>query len=456
MVCERAGRTLRARYAFASVWKPARRDVGRLEHNRMRRMIRQLLLVSDAPHFGGAERYLVGMALASRRRGIDASICWLPGPACDDDVFGIARGNSIRVEAASPGSTRSLPKLITAFGAVLRRQQPDAVIINACGRPRFWVLPWLARRAGVPSAWVHQMVDALDHRRLPAKWLGGRLEGPQCWRLPQMLRHRLAGTGATAIVTLNAEDRDRIVRWQGVRRDKVFAIPHGVDCQRFRFDSDGRARRRAQWGIEGASSPLVVGTAGRLSREKGIDLLIEAASLVRQQGVPLLVVIAGQGNERDSLARLAADRGMSDAVRFVSFIDDMPAFYSALDLFVLPSRTESFGLALAEAMACGRAVIATPTSGATGQIRHLDNGWQLDSFEPTEMAKAVVSLAADAERRERMGDRGRQSAARQFSIDLTLERTLRALRGASRERSGLCWPGMNDPPFAGMVAEEYA
>jgi len=200
----------------------------------------------------------------------------------------------------------------------------------------------------------------------------------------------------------------------------------------------------------------VVGTAGRLSREKGIDLFIEAASLARQQRVPLLVVIAGQGDERDSLARLAADRGISDAVRFVSFVEDMPAFYSALDLFVLPSRTESFGLALAEAMVCRRAVIATPTSGATGQMRHLDNGWQLDSFEPSEMAKAIVSLASDSESRERMGNRGRESVMSQFSIDLTLERTLRALRGVTCERSSLCRPGMNEPPFAGMVAEDCA
>jgi len=177
-------------------------------------------------------------------------------------------------------------------------------------------------------------------------------------------------------------------------------------------------------------------------------------SLARQQGVSLLVVIAGQGSERESLAKLAADHGMADAVRFLSFVEDMPAFHSALDLFVLCSRTESFGLALAEAMACRRAVIATPTSGATRQIHHLENGWQLDGFEPAEMARAIGSLAADPESRDRMGDLGRQSTMRQFSIELTLERTLRALRGVARERSGLCWPGMNEPPFAGMAAED--
>ncbi|MGQ9650475.1 MAG: glycosyltransferase family 4 protein [Phycisphaerae bacterium] len=423
----------------------------------MGRMVRQLMFVSDAPSFGGAERYIIAMALAARRRGLDASICWLPRPGWGQAVFDTARENGIRLDVVPPQRTASLVGLARAFTAILRRENPDGVIINACGRPRVWILPWLARRASVAAVWIHQMVDACDHRRLPARWLGGRLEGLHCWRLPQMLRHRLAGTAATAIVTLNADDRERIVRWQGVRRDKVFAIPHGVDCERFEFDATGRRRWLHEWGIDAVSPrPFVVGTAGRLSREKGIDLLIEAAAIARRQGLPLFVVIAGRGNEQDSLARLASDRGLAGAVRFVSFVEDMPAFYSALDTFVLSSRTESFGLALAEAMACRRPVIATPTSGATRQISHLHNGWLLSGFERSELARAIMALAADAEGCRRMGNSGRESVVRRFSIDLTLERTLRALRGTARERSNLCWPGMNESPFVSMTAEECA
>jgi len=423
----------------------------------MKRIIRQLVFVSDAPHFGGAERYIVDMALAGRRRGIDSSICWLPGPASDAGVFDRARAGGIRVDTVPAGRTRSLRGLAREFGAMLRRERPDGLVINACGRPRLWVLPWLAHRAGIPALWVHQMVEASDHRRLPARWLGGRMEGLHCWRLPQALRHRLAGTAATAVVTLNGQDRERIVRWQGIRRDRILAIPHGVDCDRFRFDPNGRQRWRCEWGVENARPrPFIVGTAGRLSCEKGIDLLIQAAAIARRGGLPLLVVIAGQGPEREPLAKLTADLGVSDIVRFVSFVEEMPAFYSALDLFALCSRTESFGLALAEAMACRRPVIATPTSGATRQVSHLHNGWLLGSFEPAEIAAAISAMAADGQGRESMGDNGREMVTRHFSIDLTLERTLRALRGPSGERSDLRWPGMNEQPFAGMTAEDYA
>jgi glycosyltransferase involved in cell wall biosynthesis len=421
----------------------------------MQRSIRQLVFVSDAPHFGGAERYIVDMVLTGRRRGIDSSVCWLPGPASDDNVFDTARRSGIRVESVAAERTRTLRGLSREFTAMLRHEEPDALVINACGRPRFWLLPWLARRVGIPALWVHQMVDASDHRRLPARWLGGRLEGLHLWRVPQTLRHRLAYTAATAVVTLNDEDRDRIARWQGARRERIIAIPHGVDCDRFRFDPDGRQRWRRKWGVESTGSqPFIIGTAGRLSREKGIDLLIQAAAIARREGLPLMLVVAGQGSERDALTSLAADLGISDAVRLVSFIEDMPAFYSALDVFALCSRTESFGLALAEAMSCRRPVIATPTSGATRQISHRHNGWQLGTFDPAEIAKAITVMAADPQGCEIMGHNARDSVVWQFSIDLTLERTLRALRGPSCGRSAFPRPETNEQRLEGLTAED--
>jgi len=260
------------------------------------------------------------------------------------------------------------------------------------------------------------------------------MEGLNLWRVPQALRHRLAATAATAVITLNAEDRERIVRWQGVPRRKIHVVPHGVDGQVFRFDPSGRRRWREQWGINENERPLVVGTACRLSEEKGVDLLIEAVARLRERRIPILTVIAGQGDQKDSLLQLAARRGVAEMIKFVDFVDNMPAFYSALDVFALCSRTESFGLALAEAMTCERAVVATPTAGARRQIEHHVNGWMLDSFEPTVLAEALAALSADTNLRGRLGETGRICALRQFGIEATLEKTLAALRGMDESR----------------------
>jgi len=420
----------------------------------MRRSIRRLTFVTDASGFGGAERYIVAMARAAERRGIEPHLYWTPIPAAAMDAFsGVP---DLSTTTIAPEQTQTLSGVVSCFRAMIESRCPDALVINASGRPRLWMIPWLTRSAGIPAVWVHQMVEGRDHRRLRPRWFNGRIEGPQFWRVPQALRHRLAARAASAVVTLNAEDRERIVRWQGVPREKIRVIPHGVDVEQFRFDSSGRRRLHDAWGLNPNvnPSPLIVGTAVRLVAGKGIELLIEAAALLIRRGVSVILVIAGDGPQRDPMLELARQCGIADSVRFVGFVEDMPAFYSALDVFTLCSATESFGLSLAEAMACERPVIGTPTAGAMRQIEHRKNGWQLNGFSPAELADALAWMHCNPDERARMGRNGRETVINHFSIDLTLERTLRALRGPARERSPLRWPGMGQAPFAAMTAED--
>lgn len=397
----------------------------------MSRPIRRLLFVSDGPLFGGAERYVLDMATAARRRGVQPHILWLPGPDAEATVFDAARESHLALSAVR--YTGSVARLIQAFNACLAQSRPDAAIINASGRRRFWMTCWLARRAGVPAAWVHHMVDQHDPRRDTPRWLGGRMEGPHWWRVPQALRHRLAAAAATAVVTSNHEDRDRIARRQAVRRPAISVISPGIDTHRFRFDAQARVWVHKAWGLaEPASLPFIVGTAARLVRGKGIEPLVEATALLRARGLPILAVIAGEGPDREVFERLAGDLGVGDAVRFIGFVREMPAFHSALDVFCLCSRTESFGLALTEAMACERPVVATPTAGARRQIRHLETGWQLRTFTAHELADALAGLHDGGERRQDLGRRGRLEVIEHFDIDLTLGRMLEALSRRSR------------------------
>ncbi len=196
------------------------------------------------------------------------------------------------------------------------------------------------------------------------------------------------------------------------------------------------------------------GTAGRLVCGKGIESLIEAVAILKNGGVGCRLAIAGDGQDGANMRELAGRLGVLDRVLFAGFVDDMPAFYSALDVFALCSDTESFGLALAEAMACERVVVGTPTAGARRQIDHQSTGWQLRGFAPAELADALAVILGNPARFAPMGTAARQAVAQQFSIDLTLERTLRALRGGAGHRVRLDWPGMNAPPFAAMTAED--
>jgi glycosyltransferase involved in cell wall biosynthesis len=398
------------------------------------------------------------MARAALRRGIRPHIWWLPFPSGRSDVFTGPQTSGLDVDRVPFTRTGTFAGLARAFREMQVHRQPDGLVINASGRPRFWLLPLLARAASMPSVWVHQMVDSRDHRRLQPGRFGGRLEGLQLWRAPQILRHRLAATAANAVITLNAEDRERIVRWQRVRRDKIRVVPHGVDLDRFRFDAAGRDKLRRRWNLlaDDADGPLIIGTAGRLVMGKGIEMLIEATVLLRNCGTPCRLVIAGDGPDRSEMQALAHRLGVAERVLFVGFVQDMPAYYSALDVFALCSATESFGLALAEAMACERVVIGTPTAGARRQIDHGHTGWQLQTFDATELADSLAALYEQRGRFSTLGREARLAVTRQFSIDLTLERTLRALSGSASHRSRLRWPGMDALPYAAMTVEDLA
>lgn len=395
--------------------------------------IRRLAVVTDAPCFGGAERYAISMVRAAQRRGLEASILWLPPVTPAQAFIERAERDGVRLLIADPQASTGITGFIREFRAMLKSARPDALVINGCGRPRFWLTPWLAWLAGVPAAWIQHFVEDYGAVGFEPHLLGGRMEGPRFWRAPQCLRHRLAAMASTVPVALSAPDRKLIVRWQRINPDRIAIIPPGTECSLFRFNPAGRDAFRARWGIAasdsqaGDSETFVVGTSARLVPGKGVDVLIEATALLRERGVPALLVVAGLGHAQASLEAVARQRGVGDAVRFEGFVDDMPAFYSALDAFSLCSAVEPYGLSLTEAMSCGRAVVATPTTAAKEQIQSGRNGWLLKGFTAAEAAEALAALHADPALREQLGNAGRTSATENLDIDLTLERTLRTM-----------------------------
>lgn len=390
--------------------------------------IRRLLLVTDAPYFGGAERYLGEMCAAALRRCIKASICWLKPRSAAPDVISARYGDGVPVENI-PEPTTAFAAL-TDFRAVLCRQRPDAIVFNASGRPRFWLLPWVARIQGIPAAWVHHMVDTRDHRRLPPRHFGRRMEGLHLWRVPQTCRHHLAARAAAAVITSNEEDRGYVARWHRVGPRRLHVIPPGINIEPFQR-SDAESGGRMSQSERGL---FIVGTAARLNGGKGVDLLIEAAGRLRAQGLPVILRIAGEGPERSKLQQLARRHRIADVVEFLGEIRDLAAYYNDLDVFTLCSQTESFGLALAEAMACARPVVATPTAGARLQIEPDRTGCVLSAYSAVELASVLGRLYADVAGREEMGRRARNAVLRHFTIDQTLTRILEVLGPRTPQR----------------------
>ncbi len=137
----------------------------------------------------------------------------------------------------------------------------------------------------------------------------------------------------------------------------------------------------------------VVKSLGRLVPEKGFDVLLRAAALAERQGSCFRLEIGGDGPERKALRALARQLGMG-GVTFPGWIDDVPAFLSDADVFVLASRHEAFGLVILEAMACGVPIVATRVSGPA-EILDSKTALLVDPDDPSAMAAALATVFAE-------------------------------------------------------------
>ncbi|HEY7358969.1 MAG TPA: glycosyltransferase [Ktedonobacterales bacterium] len=175
------------------------------------------------------------------------------------------------------------------------------------------------------------------------------------------------------IAVATPDERDQLARIYGVSRQRMTIVPCGVDLRH--FHPLDRQQARASLGLNGKPTLLFVGRPDPL---KGGDMLIQAASLLQQ---PATVVMVG-GNlegdpELDRLRVVAREQGMEEEVRFVGAVpqEDLPHFYSAADLMVVPSYYESFGLVAVESLACGTPVIASKVGGLQYIVQDGENGF---------------------------------------------------------------------------------
>jgi glycosyltransferase involved in cell wall biosynthesis len=205
---------------------------------------------------------------------------------------------------------------------------------------------------------------------------------------------------------------------------RLHLLYKGIDTTRFRPDPDTDAADEA------APAEPTVGFAGQLIERKGLlDLMAAWPRLCRTfTGRPRLH-IAGQGPLAADLA--AWRQGLADpgAVELLGHIEDMVPFYRSLDILVMPSYSEGFGLAAAEAAACGVPVIAAEASSLPEIVLHNRTGLLVPPGQPDALAAALAVLLPDTERRRELGAAGRRHVLENFDQETCLQKLL-ALTGA--------------------------
>jgi len=198
----------------------------------------------------------------------------------------------------------------------------------------------------------------------------------------------------------------------GVHEKKITVVYNGVDTSAFERYRKDEARKRL--GIP--ESTVVFGTLSRLDRVKDHTTVVNAFADVLSKRKDCLLMIVGDGPERENIERRVQELGISKYVRMVGFTDEVHLYLSAMDLFLQPSREEGLSMTILEAMASGVPVIATPVGGTPEMIEDGVTGRLVGVADPRALSSAMVESIEEPERFLQMAKRALEKVKESFTL----------------------------------------
>ena len=254
----------------------------------------------------------------------------------------------------------------------------------------------IGKSLGKPVVVTHQLDGGADG------WLG---------RCATKLYHRTVAAPilqfADRIVATSQSYADTSPILQPVLQ-KVEVIPNAVDETIFNPNVDG-SRITDRYGLQRTRNVLFV---GRLVPYKGVEYLLSAIEILRHEFVDIRLIIVGDGELKEKLTHQADGLGIRENVTFVGHVpnSELPPFYASSDLTVLPSvsRLEAFGIALLEAMACGKPVIASSIPGVRDVVEDDVTGCLIPPRDAISLAGAISKIIRNKRLAERMGREARK------------------------------------------------
>ncbi len=353
-------------------------------------MRRTLLITNDfPPRAGGIQSYVQALA---ERLPADRLVVYAPAWPGAADFDAAQQFEVVR----HPGSLMlPVPSVARRSRALIDEHRLDAVWFGAAA-PLALLAPTL-RRAGVAR------VVASTH---------GHEVG---WSMLPVARQALTSIGrhVDVVTFVSRYARARIATALGPLAALEY-LPAGVDTEVFTPDPVGRRRIRTTLGI--GDRPVVV-CISRLVARKGQDMLIRALPEILRRVPDAVLLIVGDGPDRISLRRLAAELGVADQVIFAGGVPwlELPAHYAAGDVFAMPCRTrgggldvEGLGIVFLEASAMGLPVVAGDSGGAPEAVLEGETGTVVAERDVPEIARAVAGLLTDRDRAARWGNAGRE------------------------------------------------
>ena len=344
----------------------------------------RILHVITSLDVGGAQKHLLSLVTGLRRRGHTADVAFFKNPSM---IAPFTKSGARIYDLSAPGTFS--PMLVPRLIGILRRGRYDVVHTHLLKADSYGTLAGVLAGTPVriaskhnderallkpPVAVVHGLISRLDHRVVVLSDYVGRY---------------INGVGMV--------DRGRITR-----------VYYGLPASSAATPEVG-PRLRAELGIS-PETPLV-STVGRLTEQKGLLYLLEAMAMVRQRRPEARLLVVGDAQDgrdeyKQELLQARSRLELQESVIFTGVREDVPAVMQAIDLFVMASLWEGFGLVFLEAMAAAKPIVATRVSAVPEVVEEGVTGLLVPPRDPKALAEAMLSLLADRELARSMGRAG--------------------------------------------------
>ena len=236
----------------------------------------------------------------------------------------------------------------------------------------------------------------------------------------------------TDCVIAPSKDLKQALIKEKINKDKVVHIPNGISLEHLTLLELDRAARRQKIGF--SQQDKLVGMVGRMVSIKNFELLLRAAQQFLANGNSATFLLIGDGPRLKELQGLAEELGIKDKVIFTGFRDDRLEFMSILDIFVLCSHSETFPLALIEAMSLARPVIATDVGGIPEIIDDMENGFLCPPNDEDTLAYLIDYVFRNEDHAQEVGRKAQQKVIRQLSVHTMTDRLIHAYEHVYRSQ----------------------
>jgi L-malate glycosyltransferase len=370
----------------------------------------RILQISSAQLLGGGERHLADLANGLVRRGHELYVALRPGSPLLTELWSENKQNVITLalrNALDANSARQLMKAVKKY---------EIEIVHAHMARDYPLAAFAIRRNPTARLIVTRHV-LFELNRL----------------------HRITLSKAARVIAVSHAVASQLIHSRIVPESKISVVMNGIDTKRFRRARANADRQSFLRKLNFPDACLLVATVGELTPLKGHAEFLRAAARIIQSYPNAYFVIAGIDSSREQkhheeLLQTLRQLDLSGRVRIVPWLDDIAELYCALDVFVSASHTESFGLAIAEAMATGTAVVATATDGAQEILSQGETGLLVPIGDEQSLAEAIGGLLGDESKRRSLGAAAQRRAAESFDVKRMIEETEQIYRSVIEAR----------------------